>query len=320
MGWQEYGRFPPYVSKAEKIRKAEKVKKALMKKKGVSLEPIVLNGSVIARTWWGKSWNQNLERYADYAYRLGRGRSYVRCGSVIDLKITCNTINALVMGSAPKPYKIDIFIQPIERKHERALMEKSRTSLDSMQAMLAGEFPGELKEEFFRQGTGLFPSPKEIRLNCSCPDIATMCKHVAAAMYGVSARLDARPGLFFELRGIKIEDFVGTMIRQESEKMLSRARVKSIRTIKAGDDELSALFGIEMDGKGGTGNDPAAGKDVLPESKEPSVPKRPRGRPVLRKKECASVPQAKTAGTKVRAGKRPVPGRPVKTARKQKSK
>jgi uncharacterized Zn finger protein len=251
MGWGYWGGFAPYVSKAEKLRRAEKARAALAKK-GVKLEPVAVNGSGrdISRTWWGKSWAQNLERYADYSNRIPRGRTYVRSGAVLDLKITPNTITALVSGSRPQPYKIEVGIKSLEKQVEKTLMEKSRASLDSMQSLLSGEFPQDLKEEFFRQGTGLFPSPKEIKLDCSCPDWADMCKHVAAALYGTAARLDEKPELFFTLRGIKIDDFVGKMVKQESRKILQKAKQTSVRAIDSNDTEMSELFGITMDNAG----------------------------------------------------------------------
>jgi uncharacterized Zn finger protein len=248
MSWRSWGGFAPYVSKAQKMRRAEKARAALLKKKGGTIEPVVVNGREIARTWWGKAWNQNLERYADYDNRLPRGRSYVRDGSVLDLKITANTISALVVGSRPKPYEISIAIKPLDKKVEQALMEKSRTSLDSMQSLLSGEFPAELKESFIEKGTGLFPLPQEIKFACSCPDWASMCKHVAATLYGTAVRLDEKPELFFILRGIKMDDFVGKMVKRESAKMLKKAKVKSARVIEAKDEDISKLFGIAMDG------------------------------------------------------------------------
>jgi uncharacterized Zn finger protein len=248
MGRGYWGGFAPYVSKAEKMRLADKAKAALAKK-GVKLEPVAVNGGgrEIARTWWGKSWAQNLERYADYSNRVPRGRSYVRNGSVLDLQIAENKISALVAGSRPKPYKIEIGIKSLEEKSEKKLMERSRASLDSMQALLSGEFPAELKEEFFKQGTGLFPSPKEIQLDCSCPDWADMCKHVAAALYGTAVRLDEKPELFFTLRGMKVHDFVGKMVKRESRDILQKAKQKSARAIVSDKDEVSALFGITME-------------------------------------------------------------------------
>jgi uncharacterized Zn finger protein len=249
MGWGHYGYggFAPYVSKAEKIRRAEKAIAKLRKKKGAIIEPVVVKNGKIARTWWAKSWNQNLERYADYSNRIPRGRSYVRNGSVLDLKISSNTITSLVSGSRSTPYSIKISIKPLEEKIEKDLMAASRASLDSMQSLLSGEFPADLKETFFKQGTGLFPTPREINLDCSCPDYAEMCKHVAATLYGVAIRLDEKPELFFVLRGIKIDDFVGKMVKQESEKILRRAAKKSDRALGADAGDLSELFGIEVE-------------------------------------------------------------------------
>jgi len=117
-----------------------------------------------------------------------------------------------------------------------------------MQALLSGEFPADLKESFLEKGIGLFPSPREIEFSCSCPDWAAMCKHVAATLYGTAARLDEKPELFFSLRGIRIDDFVGKMVKRESRKMLKRAKVKSARIIKAKDEDISKLFGVDMAG------------------------------------------------------------------------
>jgi uncharacterized Zn finger protein len=230
------------------MRHAEKARAKLLKKKGADIQPVVLDGYAIARTWWGKAWNENLERYADFENRLPRGRSYVRNGSVLDLKIAATTITAIVAGSRPKPYDITIRIKPLGKKVEQALMAKSRAAMDSMQALLSGEFPAELKEAFLEEGTGLFPSPQEIEFSCSCPDWASMCKHVAAALYGTAVRLDEKPELFFVLRGIKIDDFVGRMVKRESEKMLRKAESRSGRVIEAEEGDLSRLFGIAMDG------------------------------------------------------------------------
>ncbi len=246
MGWGYWGGFAPYVSKAEKMRRAEKTR-AAMAKKGIKLEPVILSGREISRTWWGKAWAQNLERYADYSNRIPRGRTYVRSGAVLDLKIAPNMVTALVSGSSAQPYKIKIGIKSLDKKIEKSLMEKSRASLASMQSLLSGEFPADIKEEFFKQGKGLFPSPKEIDLDCSCPDWAEMCKHVAAALYGTAARLDEKPELFFVLRGINMNDFVGKMVKQESDKMLKKAKAKTKRVLTGDSQDVSALFGIQMD-------------------------------------------------------------------------
>lgn len=248
MGRYDWNGYGPYVSKAEKIEKAIKIREKMVKK-GVVLEPVIIEGRIISRTWWGQSWVKNLERYADYSNRLSRGRSYLRNGSILDLKIDVNRITALVSGSRATPYKINIAISSIGKSFEKKLMEKSRESLHSIQALLTGEFPQELREHFFKQGSGLFPSPKEIKLDCSCPDWASMCKHVAAALYGVAVRLDEKPELFFTLRGIDINRFVVTVAKKESAKLLRKAKVKSNRVLFSDEsaDDMAELFGIALD-------------------------------------------------------------------------
>lgn len=114
-----------------------------------------------------------------------------------------------------------------------------------MQELIEGRFPKTLDELFTAKGKGLFPAPKEISLNCSCPDWANMCKHVAAVLYGVGARLDENPGLFFVLRNVNIDELVSKAISQKSETLLKKSGRKSKRTID--NDDISAIFGIDMD-------------------------------------------------------------------------
>lgn len=290
-GW---GGFAPYVTKAEKLRRAASAR-AELAKKGMNLEPVVVEGRAISRTWWGKAWAANLERYADYANRIPRGRTYVRSGAVLDLKITPGSIGAMVSGSRSRPYSVEIGIKPLPKKVESSLIKKSCSSLHSMHDLLAGKFPEALKEEFFKRDDGLFPSPGEIELGCSCPDWAEMCKHVAAVLYGVAARLDKRPELFFVLRTIEIEQFVGKAITRESKSMLKRAAVQSERVIAADDADMAEMFGIEMDpGSAGQAGRESSGR-VERRSTSTKVASK-RGRP--KKKPAAAT------GTKPLAGKR----------------
>jgi len=243
--WNDY--YPPYVSVAEKMAKAEAARKKLAASTRGLLEPIIIDGRAIAVTWWGKSWCANLERYADYDNRLPRGRSYVRNGAVLDLKIDAGRITAQVSGSRTKPYTVQIELTPLVSARAERLREQCRASLDSLSALLAGRFPDELREALFAQGSGLFPSPQELKFQCSCPDWASMCKHVAATLYGVGTRLDERPELFFTLRGLTMDGFVGEVVREESERLLARADRVSERVIATDDDEMAALFGITLE-------------------------------------------------------------------------
>ena len=116
-------------------------------------------------------------------------------GSVIDLKIQKGKILARVQGSRKTPYKVEIRISPLSEKKCQDILSRCGKKLENLEALLGGNFPDEMKELFQGKG-GLFPEPREISFNCSCPDWALMCKHVAAALYGVGARLDENPLLF----------------------------------------------------------------------------------------------------------------------------
>ena len=239
-----YWGYPRYVSVGEKRAKAERKLKQL-RKKNPAIHPIVIAGSAIAKTWWGKSWNLNLERYADYSNRIGRGRSYVRHGAVLDLLITPGQVKSLVQGSRAKPYSVIIKIKGIGKNIWKNMKAACAGKLDSLPALLAGQFPKALGEIFTVRGEGLFPSPKEIEFDCSCPDWAYMCKHVAATLYGIGARLDEDPGLFFKLRKVKVDDVIRQTVKDQSDKLLKKAEKASARTIAESD--LSGMFGIDME-------------------------------------------------------------------------
>lgn len=209
--------------------------------KGNHLEPVVISGRKIAQSWWGNAWCDNLERYADFASRLARGKRYVRTGTVIDLKIQKGKITARVQGTRKTPYRVEIRISPLNEEKCQAIIDRCG-KIENLEKLLAGDFPDEMKE-LFQAADGLFPQPSEISFQCSCPDWALMCKHVAAALYGVGARLDQEPVLFFELRGIDIGRFVDVALANRVERMLENAQKPSRRIM---DDEEAAqkLFGV----------------------------------------------------------------------------
>ncbi|MBW2450067.1 MAG: hypothetical protein JRE92_06565 [Deltaproteobacteria bacterium] len=239
-----YWRYPRYVSVAEKRAKAARKLKQL-RKKNPAIQPIVLEGSTIAKTWWGKSWNLNLERYADYSNRIGRGRSYVRHGAVLDLQISAGQVNSLVQGSRSKPYAVTIKIKAITKKIWKNMKAACAGKLDSLPELLSGKFPKALGEVFTAQGRGLFPSPQEIGFDCSCPDWADMCKHVAATLYGIGTRLDDDAGLFFKLRKVKIDDLIQQTLKDQSYKLLEKA--EKMGPGKIAESDLSGMFGIDME-------------------------------------------------------------------------
>ena len=292
--------WPRYVSVAEKREKADRKLKQL-KKKNPGIKPIAIEGTAIATTWWGKSWNLNLEGYADYSNRIGRGRSYVRHGAVLDLQLDSGKVASLVQGSRAKPYSVSIKIKALNKKVWQEITAACGGKLDSLQELLAGKFPKALSDIFMAQEKGMFPSPKEIEFSCSCPDWAYMCKHVAATLYGIGARLDEDPGLFFKLREVKMKDLVAGAVKDTARELLKKAKKKSGRVIA--DADLADVFGIDMEGPGDTKKRKAKGTERTPATRMPSedAPKKTKTRP------AAGKPRKKTVTGKTAPAKRARP-------------
>jgi uncharacterized Zn finger protein len=229
--------WAPYVPVAERRRKAAG-EMAKLAKKGQRISPVVIRGRAIAATAWGKAWCDNMESYSDYANRLPRGRTYVRNGSVVDLQITPGTVAAKVSGSSM--YRTTVTVKPVAKVKWQQLCADCAGGIDSLVELLQGRFSKGVMDRLCRQGDGLFPVPKDIHFDCSCPDSAYMCKHVAAVLYGIGARLDSQPELLFTLRQVDAAELLskaggGVVI----------APVVGERTLA--DDDVSALFGLEMD-------------------------------------------------------------------------
>jgi uncharacterized Zn finger protein len=233
----EYG-WGHHVSVAEKRRQAQR-KISELKKKGGPIAPVTIEGRTIARNFWGKAWCGNLERYSDFASRLPRGRSYVRNGCVVDLQITAGKIAAKVSGQ--ELYNVSISMAPVSAERWQAICGDCSGTIDSLVELLQGHLAKSVMDRVCREGDGLFPAPDEIKLSCTCPDWADMCKHVAATLYGVGARLDQAPRLLFVLRGVdESELLAGT--GQE----ITRSKPAPDASAVLNDGDVAALFGIEM--------------------------------------------------------------------------
>jgi len=237
MSWY-YG-FRPYVSVAQRHANAAKAM-AKLAKKGHNINPVKIQGRQIASTFWGKAWCENLEAYSDYANRLPRGRTYVRNGSVVDLQIKPGKVTARVSGS--ELYNIDIQIKPLAKSHWKTISSQCAGKIASVLELLQGRLSQGVMEIITHRQEGLFPKPTEISLDCSCPDSAYMCKHIAAALYGVGARLDEKPDLLFVLRQV---DHVELIEKAAAGQVFAPA-ASGQKTIADGD--LADVFGIEIDG------------------------------------------------------------------------
>lgn len=231
--------FRPYTTVAELKEKAERTAARLK-----TAEPVLPHPHTrkICLTWWGEAWCKNLESYADYDYRLGRGRSYFRANTVVDLKIRGNVVKAKVQGTSKNPYQITITFDSPKPEDIQAITEKLSNRITDIEDLLKGNFPEDLKELFTQKKPGLFPSPNEIHFDCTCFDWADMCKHVAAVMYAIGVKIDDNPGFLFELRGVDMDKFIKAVIKDKVEEMLKNVDKKSKRIIKNAD--VSAIFGL----------------------------------------------------------------------------
>jgi len=237
-GWAYY---PPYVSVAEKKAQGARALAKLLKKSKRTAEPVVIahGKRQLTTTFWGKAWSDNLERYADLANRLPRGRTYLRNGSVLDLAIAGGRVEAYVAGS--ELYRVTIGIAPMAKARWRRVVTRCTGRIGSLVGLLRGELSDDVLAVLTHAKDGLFPEPCQMTLDCSCPDRAGVCKHVAAVLYGVGIRLDARPELFFVLRQVDQAE----LLSSATAGAVSRARPAAGKRIA--DDRLSAVFGIELD-------------------------------------------------------------------------
>ena len=288
MGYDGWG-WRPYVSVAERRRKAARAMEK-RKKQGHAVSPVVIEGRAIATTFWGKSWCQNLESYSDYANRLPRGRTYVRNGSVVDLRIAPGEILAYVSGS--ELYKVSLKVSPVEKSHWKSICIDCAGAIDSLVELLQGRLSKGVMERICRQRHGLFPSPDEIQLSCSCPDWAGMCKHVAPVLYGIGARFDRQPELLFRLRAV---DETELIVHAGKADTLEKRGPASGKLLQGAD--LSGIFGLDIAQSASA--ELATSKPAKPKraGKAAAAPEpKPKPKPKPRKKAAAKKPPKRRAG------------------------
>lgn len=282
-----YG-WAPYVPVAERRAKALKQLEK-MKKKGLNVQPVQLSGRKIAASFWGKGWCDHMESFSDYANRLPRGRSYVRNGLVCHLEIDGGQIRAIVSGS--QLYNVSITIAPLKAKKWKAVKRSCSGRIGSLIDLLRGRFDNGVMEVVTDRREGLFPLPGEMKFDCDCPDWAGMCKHVAAVLYGVGARLDASPEMLFVLRGVNHEELVDVTAAVAD---VAKAGTSRRRIASAG---LADVFGIEMADTGETNPDfPAAVPAIPVKSAKPE--KNPKGAAKSKRMKAAGNPLAEVIAVK----------------------
>ena len=255
----------PYVSVAQKLANARRDAQRLAKKEKRELSPVKASGRKLTSTFWGRAWCENLDQYSDFANRLPRGRRYLGNGSVVDLQIKAGCVTAIVAGS--ETYHVTIKIKTLMAKVWRSLRADCSQSIYSLLDLLQGRFDEGVMRRLAQREGGLFPQPKEIDMDCTCPDYARVCKHIAAVVYGVGVRLDTSPELLFTLRNVDHAELITQAMAAENLEQSLTAESAAL----AGSD-LGELFGIELDSNAAIPAKPAKRvrrKEVTAESSIP---------------------------------------------------
>lgn len=232
-GWKPY--VPMGVRRANAMRKMEK-----LSKKGLVAQPVKIEGRKIANSFWGQAWCDHLAKFSDYENRLPRGRSYVRNGLVCHLEIAEGKVKAMVCGS--ELYNVDIRIKNLPGEKWRGVKSRCAGQIGSLLELLKGRLSDHVMSVVTDRDKGLFPLPGEMKFDCDCPDWADMCKHVAAVLYGIGARLDAKPELLFVLRGVDHEELISAEVGIDA--VTATGEKSRHKRIEA--EHLAEVFGIEM--------------------------------------------------------------------------
>lgn len=275
--YRHYYGFAPYVPVAQRQAKAEKERKKL-EKQGKHLAPVRLlhAGRTLCASWWGNAWCDNLFRFGDFENRLPRGRSYLRNGAVIDLQIEKGCVTALVQGT--HLYTITISIDPLPPKIWSSLVSDCSANITSLVDLMAGRFGDTIMRRLIRSGDGLFPEKREISFDCTCPDYANVCKHVAAVLMGIGVRFDEDPTLFFTLRGVDPNALVAAVAGSLTS--LDTAAVADDDLLTADTADLTNLFDIDVEPaarpKPENRPEPKSAKRAVAPAKTPSLDAKPK--------------------------------------------
>ena len=174
------------------------------------------------QSWWARRWLDVLERL-ELGGRLTRGLAYARRGQVLDITIEEGRVRASVQGSRDEPYRITIEVRTLSAAEWSKVGESLRGQARFAAKLLASEMPEDVEEAFKGTGVSLFPARRaELATECSCPDWANPCKHIAAVYYLLGEEFDRDPFLIFQLRGLTREGLVALLRAPQSEKKKSR--------------------------------------------------------------------------------------------------
>ena len=207
----------------------------MLEAEGEILEPAVSRGKAIASSFWGRAWCRAVESWQDYESRLPAGRSLLKNGAVIDLKLSRSLAEARV--AADQLYRVRIVFNDAEPEQTDRLRQRCAGKLTSLVDLIEGRLSEEVISLICDPDSGLFPRYGELRTICNCIDDAVLCRHAAAALYAIAPRLDEKPELFFTLRGIDPADFFAA----------ADAVSAAAGNTELSAEELSEAFGVDIE-------------------------------------------------------------------------
>lgn len=205
--------------------------------RGMDVDPVreIRFTNEVARSFWGRTWCANLEDRGASRHKLARGRTYVRCGAVVNLRILEGRAFARVIGTGL--YTVAVRVEPVSPRRRTAIRDRCARRVDSVAALLRPDPPAAVREIVAHRETGLFPAPAEMTVRCDCYPGRGICVHEAAAMYGIGARLDRSPEDLFRLRGFDPDAL--------TERAVEETAPPGGEGL--GGDDLSAIFGVNVE-------------------------------------------------------------------------
>ncbi len=215
--------------KAADLQKLAQQRLAELQAGGEELTPVVNTTRKLAGNFWGSAWMKHLAHCESGGMCLAPGRTLLRHGCVLDVRIAPCSIRALI--SAEELYEVNLQLAPLDSEQQEQLAASCGRHIDSLLSLLEGKVDAAVLRHLCHPETGLLPTPADWRMHCTCPDWAEPCPHAAAAIYAAGCLIDATPALLFTLRGI------------EPHTLLSAPQ----ESIELDTGKLSSIFGIDLD-------------------------------------------------------------------------
>jgi len=229
----EFNLSPPLLSMKERIHRIESLLSTLQVE-NPDLAPVrVVHKRKLSGSFWGQAWNHNLTTYPDCDFRLEQGRSHLRAGGIVNLRVEHTVVHATVWDL--RLYEVRAQFAPLPTETWEQFLAVEGHSLPSLVPLLQGKVSDQMLARIVDPNEGLFPSRGDLRYTCTCTDDASLCGHIAAVLYGIGVRFDEEPQLFFQLRGIPLEAWLqnaGDALQQEAG--------------PADQEDLESLFDIEL--------------------------------------------------------------------------